>query len=49
MTVAGIVGWALVAWRRANWLLGLSFRLFNRGFDITGTVYTWMVGKMLRV
>ncbi len=41
--VGAIVSWPL------NRVLGLFFRTFNVGFDLSGRVYTWMVGRLLRV
>ena len=38
-----IAGWPL------NLALGLLFRGFNKAFDLTTTVYTWSVGRLLRV
>jgi multidrug efflux pump subunit AcrB len=45
---AGAVAGGLVSWP-LNRILGLIFRAFNKGFDITGQIYTWTVGKLLRV
>jgi multidrug efflux pump len=44
---AGVVG--LILGRPLNWLLGLTFRAFNKGFDFSTTVYTRTVGGLLRV
>jgi multidrug efflux pump len=46
--MAGIALGFIVAWP-LNFILGLAFRAFNKGFDLTGRVYTWSVGKLLRV
>jgi multidrug efflux pump len=42
-TLGGAAGWPL------NRVLAGGFWLFNVLFDATGRVYTWVVGKMLRV
>jgi multidrug efflux pump len=46
--IAGAIAGAIVAWP-ANRVLGIAFRAFNRGFDYVSRVYTWTVGKLLRV
>jgi multidrug efflux pump len=43
----GVLG-AILAWP-LNFVLGLAFRAFNKGFDLTGRVYTWFVGRLLRI
>jgi multidrug efflux pump subunit AcrB len=43
----GLAGWVMA--KPLNWLLEGFFRGFNRGFDLTGRVYTRTVGGMLRV
>jgi multidrug efflux pump subunit AcrB len=43
----GLAGWA--AAKPLNWLLAGFFQGFNRGFDMTGRIYTRTVGGMLRV
>jgi multidrug efflux pump len=47
VVVGGLIAWALS--KPLNWLLGGFFSIFNRGFDLTGRAYTWIVGGMLRV
>jgi multidrug efflux pump subunit AcrB len=42
-----VAGWLVAA--PLNRLLADSFRLFNRGFDFSAAVYTWTVGRLLRV
>ncbi|HEY2761175.1 MAG TPA: efflux RND transporter permease subunit, partial [Pirellulales bacterium] len=32
-----------------NWILGTTFRIFNKGFDYFSALYTWSVGRMLRI
>jgi multidrug efflux pump subunit AcrB len=39
----------LFAGRPINFLLGWSFRQFNRAFDLSTTAYTWFVSGLLRV
>ncbi len=39
----GVLSWPL------NMILGLAFRSFNKGFDFAGRIYTWSVGRLLRV
>jgi multidrug efflux pump len=34
--------------RGMDFTLGWFFRLFNRGFDATNRVYTWIVGRLVR-
>ena len=46
--VAGAILGGIASWP-ANLVLGLAFRAFNRGFDLTGRLYTWSVGRLLRV
>jgi multidrug efflux pump len=46
--LAGAVLGAIASWP-ANFALGLAFRAFNRAFDLTGRLYTWSVGRLLRV
>jgi multidrug efflux pump len=46
--MAGVALGFILAWP-LNFVLGLAFRAFNKGFDLTGRVYTWSVGKLLRV
>ncbi len=46
--LAGALAGGGVAWP-LNRVLGFFFRTFNKGFDQTGRVYTWTVGKLLRV
>ncbi len=42
--VAGVVvGWPL------NQILKIAFRAFNHSFEMFGSVYTWIVGKLLHV
>ena len=45
---AGALAGALVG-RVLNWLLGVAFRTFNRGFDFATGVYARVVGGLLRV
>jgi multidrug efflux pump subunit AcrB len=45
--IGGVLG-ALVSWP-SNRLLWLLFRGFNIAFDFTANVYTWSVGRLLRV
>src|SRR4051794_6801585 len=45
---AGAVGGAILSWP-LNRILGFAFRVFNKGFDLTGMAYNWTVGKLLRV
>ncbi len=45
--LGGLIGW--MAYKPLNWALGAFFRIFNRGFDVAGKVYTRVVGGMLRV
>ncbi len=49
-TAAGIgaAGGALLTWP-VNRVLWLAFRAFNIAFDYTANVYTWSVGRLLRV
>ncbi|HEV3003712.1 MAG TPA: efflux RND transporter permease subunit, partial [Pirellulales bacterium] len=49
--LAALVGAAAgaVAGRPLNWVLGVSFRGFNRGFDFATLIYTRVVGGLLRV
>ena len=44
----GAVGGSVVSWP-LNRVLGLAFRAFNQAFDFTGMIYTWSVGRLLRV
>ncbi len=44
--LGGIVG--LVIWRPSNWILGILFDLFNRGFQATANGYARLVGVLLR-
>ena len=46
--VGALVGWLRRAGRSTG-CCGWLFRAFNRGFDAFGTVYTWLVGRLLRV
>ncbi len=46
--IAGAVLGAIASWP-LNFVLGLGFRAFNWAFDLTGAVYTWSVGRLLRV
>ena len=46
--VIGAIAGGVVAWP-LNRVLGCAFRSFNRAFDWTTKVYTWSVGKLLRV
>ncbi|HUY32902.1 MAG TPA: efflux RND transporter permease subunit [Pirellulales bacterium] len=46
--VAGVVAGALVG-RPLNWILGVAFRVFNRGFDFATGIYARVVGGLLRV
>jgi multidrug efflux pump len=46
--VVGAIGGGLVAWP-LNRVMGFAFRSFNRAFDITTKVYTWSVGRLLRI
>ncbi len=51
-TAAGALAAAaagLVLGRPINALLGLSFRVFNRGFDLSTSAYTRAIGGLLRV
>jgi len=45
--IGGVLG-GLVSWP-LNLLLGVLFKAFNKAFDLTATVYTWSVGRLLRV
>jgi multidrug efflux pump len=45
--LGGLLGWALS--RPLNWILGLFFGAFNRGFKATANGYARVVGGMLRV
>ena len=47
VAAGAVAGW--LASRPLNWLLGVSFRLFNRGFDRATNLYTRIVGMALRV
>jgi len=42
----GIIGWFIAA--PINWVLGMFFRIFNKGFDLTANGYTSTVGMLLR-
>src|SRR5262249_14334850 len=44
----GAVAGAAAAWP-LNKLFGFIFRIFNRGFDYTSRLYTWTVGRLLRI
>ncbi len=44
--VAGAVCGAVLAWP-INRLLHWAFWLFNRGFELVGSIYTWTIGKLL--
>ena len=44
----GAIGGGIVSWP-LNFLLGWTFRAFNKGFDFTANVYTWFVGRLLRI
>ncbi|HEX3726991.1 MAG TPA: efflux RND transporter permease subunit, partial [Pirellulales bacterium] len=46
--VAGLAAGTIVAWP-INQILRLGFRGFNRGFDVFGGIYTWLIGKLLHV
>jgi multidrug efflux pump len=49
--IAAIIGAAIggaAAWP-LNKACGFAFRVFNRGFDYTSRLYTWTVGRMLRI
>jgi multidrug efflux pump len=45
--LGGLAGWVLS--RPLNWVLGVLFSLFNRGFTATASGYARVVGGMLRV
>ncbi|MBI3839574.1 MAG: multidrug efflux RND transporter permease subunit [Planctomycetia bacterium] len=45
---AGAIAGVLVSWP-INLILGFAFRAFNRGFDLAGSAYTWIIGKFLHV
>jgi multidrug efflux pump len=44
----GAIAGGLASWP-LNKVFGLAFRAFNRGFDYTSRLYTWTVGRLLRV
>ncbi len=44
----GALGGLVASWP-LNRILGLAFRAFNKAFDFTGMIYTWSVGRLLRV
>ncbi len=46
--VAGALAGAALAWP-INRTLSFAFMLFNRGFEMVGGVYTWIVGKLLKL
>jgi len=45
-TGGGVLGWLLAG--VVNWLLGTFFRLFNRGFELSTSVYVHSIGLILR-
>ncbi len=47
VVLGGLAGWAVS--RPFNWILGVFFGLFNRGFQATAGGYARVVGMMLRV
>jgi multidrug efflux pump len=44
----GAVGGGLASWP-LNKVFGFIFRVFNHGFDYTSRLYTWSVGRLLRI
>ncbi len=46
--VVGAVGGGLASWP-LNKVFGFIFRVFNHGFDYTSRLYTWSVGRLLRI
>jgi len=46
--VAGLLAGFAIAWP-VNQILLAFFWVFNRSFELVGGVYTWTIGKMLRV
>jgi multidrug efflux pump len=47
-TAGGALVGLVLAWP-VNWVLCWTFRLFNRGFELVASLYTWTVGKLLYV
>src|SRR5262249_31446927 len=46
--VLGAIGGAIVAWP-LNMMLKIAFQAFNKLFDLTASVYAWVVGRFLRI
>ncbi len=45
---AGAIAGGVLSWP-LNMLLRITFRAFNKAFDLTGEIYTWTVGRLLRI